>query len=117
MSLRELRYFVATSRTPRCATRALAVERLKEVGLGDYVDASVAILTVRLLKRLDVECAGDAPQARLFDEIVAGLTPTEVGVMTRFVASLLDRGITVIWVEQVLHAIMKTAPRIMVLNR
>jgi branched-chain amino acid transport system ATP-binding protein len=37
--------------------------------------------------------------------------------MTRYVASLPARGITVIWVEHVLHAIMKTATRIMVLNR
>jgi len=53
----------------------------------------------------------------LFDEIMAGLTPTEVAVMTKFVAGLPARGITVIWVEHVLYAIMKTASRIMVLNR
>jgi len=53
----------------------------------------------------------------LFDEIMAGLTPTEVGTMTKFVGSLPARGITVIWVEHVLYAIMKTASRIMVLNR
>ena len=48
---------------------------------------------------------------------MAGLTPTEVGVMTKFVAGLPARGITVIWVEHVLYAIMKTATRIIVLNR
>ena len=57
------------------------------------------------------------PKLVLFDEIMAGLTPTEVGVMTKFVAGLPARGITVIWVEHVLYAIMKTASRIMVLNR
>jgi branched-chain amino acid transport system ATP-binding protein len=53
----------------------------------------------------------------LFDEIMAGLTPTEVRVMTNLVASLPARGITVIWVEHVLYAIMSTAQRIVVLNR
>ena len=53
----------------------------------------------------------------LFDEIMAGLTPTEVSTMTKFVGGLPARGITVIWVEHVLYAIMKTASRIMVLNR
>jgi len=48
---------------------------------------------------------------------MAGLTPTEVGFMTRLVAGLPGRGITVLWVEHVLYAIMKTASRIMVLNR
>jgi ABC-type branched-subunit amino acid transport system ATPase component len=57
------------------------------------------------------------PRLVLFDEIMAGLTPTEVGVMTKFVAGLPARGITVIWVEHVLYAIMKTATRIIVLNR
>jgi branched-chain amino acid transport system ATP-binding protein len=37
--------------------------------------------------------------------------------MTKFVAGLPARGITVIWVEHVLYAIMKTASRIIVLNR
>ena len=37
--------------------------------------------------------------------------------MTKFVAGPPSRGITVIWVEHVLYAIMKTASRIVVLNR
>ena len=57
------------------------------------------------------------PKLVLFDEIMAGLTPTEVGTMTRFVASLPTRGITVVWVEHVLYAIMKTATRMVVINR
>ncbi len=98
--------------------RAIAVECLNEVGLGEYVDAPIATLTVGLLKRLEVARAlAMRPKLVLFDEIMAGLTPTEVGVMTRFVAGLPERGITVIWVEHVLHAIMKTATRVMVLNR
>jgi branched-chain amino acid transport system ATP-binding protein len=48
---------------------------------------------------------------------MAGLTPSEVKGMTNLVAALPARGITVIWVEHVLYAIMKTAPRIMVLHR
>ena len=75
-------------------------------------------MTVGLLKRLEVARAlAMRPRLVLFDEIMAGLTPTEVGTMTGFVAGLPARGITVIWVEHVLYAIMKTASRIMVLNR
>jgi branched-chain amino acid transport system ATP-binding protein len=98
--------------------RALATETLSDVGLGDYIDAPVSTLTVGLLKRLEVARAlAMQPKLVLFDEIMAGLTPTEVGTMTKFIGSLPARGITVIWVEHVLHAIMKTASRIMVLNR
>lgn len=97
---------------------ALAMDTLTDVGLGECADVPVSTLTVGLLKRLEVARAlAMRPKLVLFDEIMAGLTPTEVGTMTRFVSSLPSRGITVIWVEHVLYAIMKTASRIMVLNR
>jgi branched-chain amino acid transport system ATP-binding protein len=91
---------------------------LADVGLADYADAPVSVLTVGLLKRLEVARAiALQPSLVLFDEIMAGLTPTEVRGMTDLVAGLPARGITVIWVEHVLYAIMKAAPRIMVLHR
>ena len=91
---------------------------LADVGLADYVDAPVGNLTVGLLKRLEVARAlALRPSLVLFDEIMAGLTPSEVKGMTSLVAGLPARGITVIWVEHVLYAIMSTAQRIVVLNR
>jgi len=98
--------------------RKFAEATLADVGLADYSGASVNTLTVGLLKRLEVARAlAMRPKLVLFDEIMAGLTPAEVGVMTAFVAGLPARGITVVWVEHVLYAIMKTADRIIVLNR
>lgn len=95
-----------------------AEEVLAEVGLGNYVEAPINILTVGLLKRLEVARAlALRPSLVLFDEIMAGLTPNEVQETTKLVATLPARGITVIWVEHVLHAIMNTAPRIVVLDR
>ena len=100
------------------AARDSAGVVLAEVGLADYLDVPVANLTVGLLKRLEVARAiALRPSLVLFDEIMAGLTPSEVKGMTSLVAALPARGITVIWVEHVLYAIMNTAPRIMVLHR
>jgi len=100
------------------AARDSAATVLAEVGLADYLDAPVANLTVGLLKRLEVARAiALRPSLVLFDEIMAGLTPSEVKGMTSLVAALPARGITVLWVEHVLYAIMNTAPRIMVLHR
>jgi branched-chain amino acid transport system ATP-binding protein len=100
------------------AARESAEAVLADVGLVDYAEAPVGILTVGLLKRLEVARAlALRPSLVLFDEIMAGLTPGEVRGMTGLVASLSARGITVIWVEHVLYAIMKTAPRIIVLHR
>jgi branched-chain amino acid transport system ATP-binding protein len=100
------------------AARGEAQPILAEVGLGEYAKAPVGTLTVGLLKRLEVARAlALRPKLVLFDEIMAGLTPTEVRSMTALVAALPGRGITVLWVEHVLYAIMKTASRVMVLNR
>jgi branched-chain amino acid transport system ATP-binding protein len=100
------------------AARESAQAALADVGLAEYADGPVSVLTAGLLKRLEVARAiALRPSLVLFDEIMAGLTPTEVGGMTKLVASLPARGITVIWVEHVLYAIMKAAPRIMVLHR
>jgi branched-chain amino acid transport system ATP-binding protein len=100
------------------AARDLADGVLGDLGLAPYRDRPASELTVGLLKRLEVARAlAMQPKLVLFDEIMAGLTPTEVGAMTEIVASLLARGITVIWVEHVLYAIMKTATRMVVINR
>ncbi len=99
-------------------SRERAAEVLFEVGLESYVDSPVSVLTTGLLKRLEVARAlALRPRLVLFDEIMAGLTPSEVKAVTALVASLPGRGITVIWVEHVLYAIMNTARRILVLNR
>ena len=98
--------------------RELAEASLADVGLSDYSGSPTNSLTVGLLKRLEVARAlAMRPKLVLFDEIMAGLTPTEVGAMTKFVAKLPARGISVIWVEHVLYAIMKTATRMIVINR
>jgi ABC-type branched-subunit amino acid transport system ATPase component len=98
--------------------RQLAELTLADLGLASYRDRSASELTVGLLKRLEVARAlAMRPTLVLFDEIMAGLTPTEVGAMTEIVQRLPARGITVIWVEHVLYAIMKTATRIIVINR
>jgi branched-chain amino acid transport system ATP-binding protein len=98
--------------------RELADLTLSDLGLAPYRDRPASELTVGLLKRLEVARAlAMQPKLVLFDEIMAGLTPTEVGAMTDIVASLPALGITVIWVEHVLYAIMKTATRMVVINR
>jgi branched-chain amino acid transport system ATP-binding protein len=100
------------------AARELADTVLADVALTAYRETPANVLTVGLLKRLEVARAlATRPKLVLFDEIMAGLTPAEVGAMTEMVAGLPARGITVIWVEHVLYAIMKTAIRMVVINR
>jgi branched-chain amino acid transport system ATP-binding protein len=100
------------------AARDSAEAVLADIGLANVAEAPVSILTAGQLKRLEVARAlALRPSLVLFDEIMAGLTRTEVMEMTGLVATLPARGITVSWVEHVLYAIMKAAPRIIVLDR
>jgi branched-chain amino acid transport system ATP-binding protein len=100
------------------AARAFAEAVLADAGLADVAEAPAGILTAGQLKRLEVARAlALRPGLVLFDEIMAGLTRPEVMAMTDVVAALPARGITVIWVEHVLYAIMRAAPRIIVLDR
>ncbi len=99
------------------AARADAMAVLEEVHLAQYADKPVGILSTGQLKRMEVGRAlALKPRLVLFDEIMAGLTPSEVVEMTELVKSLPGRGMTVIWVEHVLRAIMSAVNRILVLN-
>src|SRR5262249_15439103 len=103
---------------PVSMARKLADEALSEAGLIEFAGSPVNALTSGFLKRLEVARALAArPKLVLFDEIMAGLTPAEVAEMTKLVAALPALGVTVIWVEHVLYAIMKTATRMLVLDR
>jgi len=98
--------------------RDAAEKILIDFGLSDYLESPISVLTVGLLKRLEVARAvALQPKLVLFDEIMAGLSPAEVRGMTNLVSSLPARGITVIWVEHVLYAIMNAVRRIMVMHR
>jgi branched-chain amino acid transport system ATP-binding protein len=98
--------------------RRAAETVLAGTGLAAYGGVPAGALTVGLLKRLEVARAlAMRPKLVLFDEIMAGLTPAEVGAMTEMVAGLPAQGVTVIWVEHVLYAIMKAATRMIVLDR
>ena len=57
------------------------------------------------------------PRVLLLDELLAGLTPTEVAAATGLFRRIRDeRGIGIFWVEHVMHAVMATADRCIVLH-
>jgi branched-chain amino acid transport system ATP-binding protein len=104
-------------RTPHRAD-PVARETMDFVGIGHLADASAASLTVGLLKKLEVARAlATEPSLLLLDEVMAGLTPTEIREMMAVIGSLPARGITVLWVEHVMMAIMNVAQRLIVMHQ
>lgn len=104
-------------RTPRQAG-PIAEEAMSYIGIDDLADAPIASLTVGQLKKLEVARAlATEPKLLLLDEVMAGLIPAEVREMMKAIASLPKRGITVIWVEHVMMAIMNVAHRLVVMHQ
>jgi len=101
---------------PRALEQARAV--LDEVGLGKRADQLASDLTLAVLKRLEVARAlAAAPRLLMLDEVMAGLTPTEVAEALAMLDSLKQRhSLTLLVVEHVMRALMQMCGRILVLH-
>jgi len=99
------------------AARTVALDVLKQVGLGERVNTPARSLTIAGKKRLEVARALAAkPKLLLLDEVLAGLNPTEVAQMIDLVRKIRDSGVSVFMIEHLMQAIMSLSDRIVVLN-
>jgi len=81
--------------------------------------ANVLAGSLPLLDRKRLELAralASGPKLLLLDEIAGGLTDEESKELVALIAQIRDRGVTIIWIEHVLHALMAVADRLLVLN-
>ena len=99
------------------AARAVALEVLQRVGLGDRVDLMARSLTIAGKKRLELaRCLATDPELLLLDEVVAGATPTEASAMMDLIRKIRASGVTVIMVEHVMRVVMGLSHRVLVLH-
>jgi branched-chain amino acid transport system ATP-binding protein len=92
-------------------------ELLDFVGLSQMGAIAARELTLVNQKRLEVATAlATKPELLLLDEMMAGLTPTEIAEAMELVTRIRDRGITIFMIEHVMKAIMGVCDRIMVLH-
>lgn len=101
----------------REATRA-ADEMLEFVDLADRADQEVAALNLHEQRFLEIARQLAArPRMVLLDEVMAGLNDSELAASVEMVRRARDEfGVTVLWVEHVMKAVMSLAERILVLN-
>jgi branched-chain amino acid transport system ATP-binding protein len=99
------------------ATRA-ADEMLEFVGLSDRRDEAVGSLNLHEQRFLEIARQLAArPRLVLLDEVMAGLNDSELAASVEMVRrARAEFGVTVIWVEHVMKAVMSLAERILVLN-
>jgi branched-chain amino acid transport system ATP-binding protein len=98
-------------------TRREVCEILEFVGLASLQDALGHDLILVNQKRLEVARALAAkPDLLMLDEVMAGLTPTEMAEAMDLVKKIANRGITIVMIEHVMKAIMNICGRIVVLD-
>ncbi|MGE5842927.1 MAG: ABC transporter ATP-binding protein, partial [Deltaproteobacteria bacterium] len=92
-------------------------EILEFVGLGSLREALGGDLILANQKRLEVARALAAkPDLLLLDEVMAGLTPTEMAEAMELVKKIRCTGTTMLMIEHVMKAIMSICGRIVVLD-
>jgi branched-chain amino acid transport system ATP-binding protein len=92
-------------------------EILEFVGLASVRDNRGGDLILANQKRLEVARAlAGKPDLLLLDELMAGLTPTEIAEAMELVKKIGRRGVTIVMIEHVMKAIMSICGRIIVLD-
>jgi len=92
-------------------------ELLEFVNLSNLSHTLAKDLTLANQKRLEVARAlATRPELLLLDEMMAGLTHTEVAQAMELVKRIRDKGITIVMIEHVMKAIMNVCDRIIVLH-
>ena len=99
------------------AARAAARAALDLVGLTARADQIAGTLTLSDRRRLELARAlATEPRVLLLDEVMSGLTATEVTGMIDLCRRLRDRGLTILVIEHLLRAIMALSDKIVVLD-
>jgi branched-chain amino acid transport system ATP-binding protein len=95
------------------AARSLAI-----VGLENRAGDPVASLNLHQQRFLELgKALAGQPRLLLLDEVMAGLNDTEIAASVRIVRNVRDElGITILWVEHVMSAVMELAEQVIVLN-
>jgi branched-chain amino acid transport system ATP-binding protein len=97
---------------------AQALHSLELVGLAARRDSPMSSLNLQERKNVELARAlAMAPRVLLIDEAMSGLNPAEIEQSMRLIRRVRDEtGVTIIWVEHVVKAIMAMVERILVLN-
>ncbi len=97
--------------TPRC------LDVIERCGLG--AQANTAAATLRLLDRKRLELAralASVPKLLLLDDVAGGLTEHECRDLVALIRDVREGGVTIVWIEHVVHALMSVVDRLVVLN-
>jgi branched-chain amino acid transport system ATP-binding protein len=90
---------------------------LDRTALLSRADRLAGSLTLLERKRLELARAlATRPRHLLLDEIAGGLTEAECDALVETIKDIGARGVTIIWIEHIVHALLAAVGRLVVLN-
>jgi branched-chain amino acid transport system ATP-binding protein len=93
------------------------VERLAQCGLADKANRQAGALTLLDRKRLELARAlATRPRVLLLDEVAGGLTEHECVALVDLIKEVRRTGVSIIWIEHVVHALLAVVDRLVVLH-
>jgi branched-chain amino acid transport system ATP-binding protein len=96
---------------------ARCVALIEQCGLADKANRLAGSLTLLDRKRLELARAlATGPRVLLLDEVAGGLTEHECAALVELIRSIRKRGVSIIWIEHVVHALIALVDRLVVLN-
>lgn len=92
-------------------------EILDKTGLLAKANLPAAALTLLERKRLELSRAlATGPQLLLLDEIAGGLTEAECHDLVETIKDIRDSGVSIIWIEHIVHALTAVVDRLLVID-
>ena len=102
---------------PQAEAVQLCGETLALTGLEAKANIRAGSLSLLDRKRLELARAlATRPRILLLDEIAGGLTDAECHILIETIRSIHARGVSIIWIEHVVHALLAVVSRLVVLD-
>jgi len=96
---------------------ARCMELLDRCGLADKANRYAGALTLIDRKRLELARAlATSPRVLLLDEVAGGLTEHECVALVDLIKAVRQEGVSIIWIEHVVHALLAVVDRLVVLH-
>jgi len=94
-----------------------ALAALEQAELTAKANRLAASLTLLERKRLELARAlATGPRVLLLDEVAGGLTEPEVHQLVATVRQVRQAGVSIVWIEHIVHALLSVADRIVAIN-